>query len=114
MAGFGQATIKVEREKEFRELKGAIDRAFASTIVEQFLQQVSRRGLRIRDWDSVLSRRVLEAVNETLNRSGKSAQQLYQELTVPDKAQIREFYLFRVEEVDPKVRTKFHKIYQYY
>ena len=112
--GFEQATIKVERQAEFDELRSAIDRAFAADKVERFLNQVRKKGFRIRDWDSVLGKRMLEAVDEDLKRSGKAAQQLYQALTVPDRAQIREFYLFRVEDVDPTLRTKFHKIYQYY
>jgi hypothetical protein len=112
--GFEQATIKVEKEAEFEELKGAIDRAFAADKVERFLNQVSKKGFRIRDWDSVLGKRVLEAVDQELRRSEKRAHQIYEALTVSDRAQSREFYLFKVEEVDPKLRTKFHKIYQYY
>jgi len=27
---------------------------------------------------------------------------------------MKEFYLSRIEEVAPEVRTKFHKLYQYY
>jgi transposase-like protein len=112
--GFEQATIKIEKEAEFEELKNAIGRAFAADRVQRLLNQVSKKGLRIRDWNSVLAKRVLEAVDQDLSRSGKKAQQLYEALTVPDQSQIREFYLFRVEEVDPRLRTKFHKIYQYY
>jgi hypothetical protein len=111
---FEQAAIEVEKKAEFGELKNAIDRAFGADRVERFLNQVSKKGFRIRDWDSVLGKRVLEAVDQDLSRSGKKAKQLYEALTVSDQAQIREFYLFRIEEVDPKLRTKFHKIYQYY
>jgi len=111
---FEQATIKVEKEIEFDELRRAIERAFTAGKVERLLGQVSRKGLRIRDWDAVLAKRVLEAADDELSRSGKKAQQLYETLTVSDKSQVREFYLFRVEEVDPKLRTKFHRIYQYY
>ena len=32
----------------------------------------------------------------------------------PDQAQIKEFYLSKIEEVDAELRTKFHKLYQYY
>ena len=112
--GFEQASLKVEKEAEFEELKGAIDRAFAADRVERFLNQVSKKGLRIRDWDSVLSKRILEAVDQQLSRSEKKARQLYEALTVSDQGQVRELYLFRVEDVDPKLRTKFHKIFQYY
>jgi len=39
---------------------------------------------------------------------------LYEALPLSDQAQIREFYLSKVEEVDAALRTKFHKLYQYY
>ena len=111
---FEQATIKVEKEKEFGELKGAINRAFAPENVDKYLKQVAREGLRIRDFDSVLARTVLEQVDKTLAGSGQSARVLYSALTVSDRAQMKEFYLFKVEEVGPELRAKFHKIYQYY
>jgi hypothetical protein len=107
---FEQATIKVEKEQEFQELKGVIDRTFHTDAVEKFLKRLQRESVRVRDWESVL--RVLEKVSGA--RTSESLQGLYGKLTVSDQAQIREFYLFRVEEVDPALRTKFHKIYQYY
>ena len=107
--GFQQAAIGVEREKEFAELKSAINCAFSREKVATFLKRLQLENVRVRDWDSVLG--VLE-VSES--QSGDGPRGLYGKLTVSDQAQIREFYLFRVEEVDPKLRTKFHKIYQYY
>jgi hypothetical protein len=112
--GFEQAVIKVEKETEFEELRNAITRAFAPEGVEKLLKQIKKQGLRVRDWDSVLASRTFEKVDGSLMRSGKTARQLYEQLPVSDRAQMREFYLFRVEEVDPKLRVKFHKIYQYY
>ncbi len=56
---FEQATIKVEKEKEFGELKAAISRAFAPENVEKYLKKMASSGLRIRDFDSVLAKRVL-------------------------------------------------------
>jgi hypothetical protein len=105
---FEQAVIKVEREKEFAELKRGIELAFDPDRVEKFLKRLQKKSLRVRDFDSVLRHGILA---ENL---GSAAQELYQSLTVSDQAQIRELYLFRIEEVDPKVRTKFHQIYQYY
>ena len=110
MESFDQAVIKVDKEREFDELKHFIVRAFAPDKVEAFLKQFKKHGLRVRDWDSVLAKRLLEKVDA----NGKTARELYDSLTVSDKAQIREFYLFRVEEVEPKLRTRFHSIYQYY
>jgi len=109
---FEQAVIKVDKEREFEELKSIILRAFAPETVEKFLQQLKKHGLRVRDWDPLLAKRILEKFAES--RAGRTAQEVYDSLTLSDKAQIREFYLFRVEEVNPKLRTKFHKIYQYY
>lgn len=109
--GFEQATIRVEKEKEYEELRGAISHAFSPERIEKFLKRVNREGVRVRDWDSVLARGILEQVAEA--KAGK-ARELYDALTVSDQAQIREFYLSRVEEVDPGLRTKFQKPFRYY
>jgi|SRR5579863_240163 len=114
MAGFQQAVIKVEREAEFEELKGAINRSLGPDKAEGFLKRLRSHDLRARDWNSVLAKGVFEKVDDSLARSGKTARSLYQSLTVSDQAQIREFYLSRVEEVDPGLRANFHKLYQYY
>ncbi|MBV8052203.1 MAG: hypothetical protein JOZ80_13485 [Acidobacteriaceae bacterium] len=113
MVGFEQATIKVEKEAEFEELKNTVDQVFQPGTVERFLKELRKRNLRVRDWDAIVAGGILERVGQKMT-AGKAAQGLYDLLTVSDRAQIREFYLFRVEEVDPKLRTKFHKIYQYY
>jgi len=102
--GFEQAAIKVEKEKEFEELKAAIERVFHPQAVEMFLKKVQGKRIRIRDFDALVQRGVLN----------RGTQELYQALSVSDQAQVRELYLFRVEEVEPRLRTKFHKIYQYY
>jgi len=112
VAGFQQAVIKVEREAEFEQLRSAIARAFEAGGVEKFLRELKNKGLRVRDWEGVLATRILERFDDALIAA--TAQQLYDSLPVSDKGQIREFYLFRVEEVAPKLRNKFHKLYQYY
>jgi len=109
---FEQATIKVEKEKEFAELKAAITRAFAPESVEKYLKRVASAGLRIRDFDSVLAKRVLEQV--AVFGKGQSAKDLYAALTLTDQAQMKEFYLSKIEEVGPELRAKFQKLYQYY
>lgn len=108
---FEQATIKVEKEKEFGELKGAINRAFAPESVQKYLKRVASAGIRIRDFDSVLAKGVLERVGAM---AGQKAKDLYEALTISDRAQIKEFYLFKIEEVGPELRAKYQKIYQYY
>ena len=108
MAGFEQAAIKVEKEQEFQELKGAIECAFSAGKAEQFLKRLRGLSVRVRDFDAVLASGALD------QNGGKTAKDLYSALTVSDQAQMREFYLFRIEDVDPKLRAKFHKLYQYY
>ena len=112
--GFEQAIIKVEREKEFEELKGAISRALAPENAGKYLKRVAGAGLRIRNFDLMLAKGVLEQVDATLAGSEQSAKALYAALALSDQAQMKEFYLSKIEEVDAKLRTKFHKLYQYY
>ena len=112
MVSFQPTVIRVEKEKEFEELRGAIHRALGPERVEKFLKQVRRSGARIRDLEAILARGVFEKVDGTLAKLG--AQKLYQALTVSDQAQMREFYLSRVEEVEPGLRTKFQQLYRYY
>ena len=110
--GFEQALIKVENEKEFAELKGAINRALAPENAGKYLKRVAGAGLRIRNFDLVLAKGVLEQVDGVL--AGQSAKGLYAALTMSDQALMKEFYLSKIEEVDATLRTKFHKLYQYY
>ncbi len=112
MVSFQPTVIRVEKEKEFEELRGAIDRALGSERVAKFLKRVRRSGARIRDLEIILARGVFEKVDDTLAKLG--AQKLYQALTVSDQAQMREFYLSKVEEVDSTLRTKFQQLYRYY
>ena len=76
--GFQQAAIRIEREQEFEELKGAINRAFGPEKVEKFLKRVQGNGIRVRDFEAVLAKDILEQVDETLAKS--RAQSLYQAL----------------------------------
>jgi len=108
---FEQAAIRIEKEREFEELKGAIERTFGPEAVEKFLKRVQGMGLRIRDLDSILARKV---VDDQVAGKRTSAQDLYQSLTLSDQAQMREFYLFKLEEVSQALRAKFQKIYRYY
>jgi hypothetical protein len=105
---FKQAAIKVEKTQEYGRLQAAVEQAFAPGKVEQFLKQMDRKGIRIRDFDGLLAQRVLDG------DTAQNAQQLYQSLTMSDQAQIREFYLSKLEEVDATLRHKFKKLYQYY
>jgi hypothetical protein len=111
---FEQAVIKVEKENEFAELKGAIERVFAAANVEKFLKRLESRGIRIRNFDGVLEKQALESVDVALKQAGKSARGLYEGLPISDQGQMREFYLSKLEQVEGPLRHKFHKLYQYY
>ena len=105
---FEQAAIKVEKAQEFARLQAAIEQAFAAEKVERFLKQIDRKGIRIREFDAVLAQRILDG------ETAQNSQQLYQSLTLSDQAQMREFYLSKIEKVDTALRHKFKKLYQYY
>jgi hypothetical protein len=110
---FEQAAIKVEKAQEFAKLQKAVEQAFLQSEdkVERFLKQLDRKGIRIRDFDAILVQKVLEGV---VGEAGLDARQLYQSLPVSDRAQMREFYLSKLERVDVALRHKFKKLYQYY
>jgi hypothetical protein len=111
---YEQATIKVEKEAQFAELKASIERAFSASAVEKMLKRLDSKNTRIRDFDSVLEKQVIEHVDATLRGARKTAKGLYQELTVTDQGQMREFYLSKLEQVEEPLRHKFRKIFQYY
>ena len=111
---FEQATIKIEKEAQFAELKSAIERAFSSQNVEKLLKRLDSRSIRIRDFDSVLEKQAIDYVDVTLRQSGKTAKAVYQDLTLTDQGQMREFYLSKLEGVEEALRHKFKKVFQYY
>ena len=109
---FEQATIKVVREREFGELTGAIAQALSSEFVVKFLKALDRRGIHVRDLNTILAAGLIEGVAGGVSGK-KGSRALYEALPVSDQAQAREFYLSKIEEVDPALRNKFHKLYQY-
>ena len=109
---FEQATIKVDKVEEFGQLHRAIEEALSAGKVKGYLKRLDRSPrVQIRDFDTVIVTKTLEAVT---GRVDLNARQLYNGLTLSDQAQIREFYLTKIEEVDPVLRRKFSKLYQYY
>ena len=107
---FEQATIKIEKQQEFARLQAAVEQAFLPEKVERFLKLLNRKGIRVREFDKVLTARTLEDVGG----SDVKALQLYEALPVSDQAQMREFYLSKLEGIDVALRHKFKKLYQYY
>jgi hypothetical protein len=111
---YQQAQIAVEKTQEFEQLKAAIGRIFASAALEKFLRGLEGKGVRVREFEKIANGGLLESADAELARSGKKAQQLYASLTVSDQALMREFYLERIEQVDPALREKYSKVYRYY
>ena len=101
---FEQAVIPVQNEQVFGEVYTALEKSFAPAAVAGFLKRIARAGLRIREFEAVLTRGVL----------GSSVPAQYGALTDSDRGLIRERYLQLVEQVAPELRAKFLKIYAYY
>ena len=108
---FEQATIKIENERSFSELRAALDQVFAADRITKYLKKLSGQNIRIRDWDAILMAGTIEAIAGL--KSG-TVRILYLALTVSDQAQLRELYLSKLEDVAPELRTKFSKLYRYY
>jgi len=113
-AGFEQAKIKIEKEHEFASLKDSIERVLGASLIEKFFSKLSGKGVRVREFEKVLEKKLIDQVDSRLRKSGQSAKALYEALTVTDQGQMREFYLTRIEQVDPELRQKYQKLYRYY
>ena len=111
---FQQPGIGIEKQAEYAQLQSALDRVFGANGVEGFLRLLQRKGVPIRDLDRVLREKLLEQADRELGKSGRSAQQWYDALSVGDQAQVREFYLTALEAVDLPLREKFKQLYRYY
>jgi len=108
---FEQGVIKVENAREFGDLKAAMEKAFSADRVAKYLKELDSRNLRIRNLDAVFA---VDAIDRATGDKPGTARSLYGSLPVSDQAQMREFYLSKIEEVDSALRAKFHKLYQYY
>jgi hypothetical protein len=108
---FEQATIKVEKAREFGELKSALEQVFAADRITQYLKKLDSRNVRVRDFEAVLAKGITDGL---LGGKSGTARALYEALPVSDQAQMREFYLSKLEEVEPALRARFNKLYRYY
>jgi DNA repair exonuclease SbcCD ATPase subunit len=108
---FEQATIKVDNEQGFGELKAAIVQVFMADRITKYLKKLSGQNIRVRDWDAILAAGTIDVITETKLGAARS---LYESLTVSDQGQMREFYLSKIEEVDQALRARFGKLYRYY
>jgi len=111
---YQQAQIPVQKTEDFEQLRGALERIFSSSALDKFYRRLESKDVRAREFERIASSGLLEQVDSTLARSGKTAKEIYESLPVSDQALMREYYLERIENVDPKVRQKFNKVYRYY
>ena len=106
---FQQAQIPIEKQQEFQQLRTAIERAIAPGTAAEFLKQVKKAGLKVRNFEGVVGSRVLERCDKQLAASG--ARQLYEVLSLPEQSLIREFYLERIEQIDGAERERYRQLY---
>jgi len=99
-----QALIPVADQQGYTAVRSAIETAFSASKVREFLRKLERSGLRIRDFETVLTKGAL----------GSSAAAEYSKLPASDQGQIRELYLATLEKVSPDLRAEFFKLYSYY
>jgi hypothetical protein len=111
---YEQAQIPVQQTASFELLRSAIERIFASASLEKFYRSLESKGISAREFEKIAGLGLLDQADADLANGGKSAQQLYQSLALSDQALMREFYLERIENVDPKLRLKYQKVYRYY
>ena len=109
--GFQQAQIPVQKVQEFEQLKAAIARVFSPEKVENFFCGLDQAGVRVRDFERVLEKRLIEQADPQLKPAAKL---LYGALAMSDQGLIREFYLASLEKVDTVMRARFNKLYRYY
>ena len=108
---FEQGLIKIENEREFGDLKAAIEKAFEVDRGAKYLKELERRNIRVRSLDSAFAE---DVIDRAAGDKAGTARTLHSALPVSDQAQVRELYLSKIEEVDAALRAKFHKLYQYY
>jgi hypothetical protein len=101
---FEKPVLGVEDGPSYDVVRSAIQAAFAPATAGRFLRQVEAQRLRVRDFESVLGKRLL----------GQEAIAAYGRLGNLDRGQIRELYLASVEHVAPELRAKYLKVYAYY
>jgi len=104
IGNFDQPILAIGDPAGFGAVRTAIETAFSSSRVADFLKSLKRDGLRIRHFEAVLDKGLL----------GASTKGEYAGLGNADQGQIREYYLASLERVTPELRQKFFKLYAYY
>ncbi len=111
MPTFEQAAIPIQNVEVCERLRGVFERLFSSEI-EAFLKAVRKKGLLIRNYEAVLASGAMDKADRALAQMGTTARALYESLPLSDQAQVREFYLVRLEQVDEATRRKFYQVYR--
>lgn len=101
---YQQASIPIADPATFSSVRESIVGSFSAPRVADFLKSLERSSVRIRDFESVLSKGLL----------GASISAAYSRLPNGDQGQIREFYLASLEQVAPELRSRFFRLYAYY
>ncbi len=111
MPTFEQAQIPIENVEGCERLRSVFEHLFSSEI-ESFLKAVRKKGLLVRHYEAVLASGAMEKASRTLKQTGTTARALYEALPASDQAQVREFYLVRLEQVDETTRRTFYQVYR--
>ena len=104
IGNFEQPVMPILDVQSYGAVRSAIEGSFASGRVAEFLKTLAGQGMRIRDFERVLSKGLL----------GKPTQAEYGKLGNADQGQIRELYLASLERVPAELRQRFFKLYAYY
>jgi hypothetical protein len=108
--GFQQATIPIRNAEAFAKLKSLIETALKPANAPKLLAGVVETGLVVWKVDDILQKSLLE---QAAGIATGQAQDWYRQLPVSDQAQIREFYLTHIEQVDGAMRQKYKKAFRY-
>src|SRR4029077_13204893 len=111
---YQQAQNAGTKTGEVGQVECAVEGVLGSGAVEKFYAKLQSRTVYVREVEKIIGSGILEALDSTLAKSGKTARQMYESLALSDQALMREFYLERIEKVDVKVREKYRKVYRYY
>ena len=101
---YERPVMSILDQPTFQAVKAAIENSFRSQDVAKFLRSVEQSGLRIRNFEAVL----------TAGKLGSETSAQYAKLSSGDQGQIREYYLASLEQVDLSLRDKYFKLYAYY
>ena len=99
-----QPVLPIADPVAFGAVKSAIESAFSTGKVAEFLRSLDRHGVRIREFEGVLKKGLL----------GSKTAAAYDSLPDGDQGQIRELYLASLERVAPELRQRFFRLYAYY